>query len=309
VELRAIPDSSLSVSLIGLGCNNFGRRLGSAATRAVVDAALDAGVTFLDTAESYGGGNSERFIGDALLGRREQAVLATKFGGGPPGGSARGTREYVRNAVEGSLERLRTDYIDLYYYHAPDGLTPIAETLDALDELVREGKVVAVGCSNFDAAQLREADEVARSRGRHRFVALQNQFSLLERAAEDEELPLCRDLDIAFVPYFPLVSGLLTGKYERGRPAPEGARLSGSSLLEDEERFDHVETLNEHARGHGRSLHELALSALASTPGVTSVLVGATSPEQVRANAAAAGWELTAEELAAVPRIVGHGVR
>jgi aryl-alcohol dehydrogenase-like predicted oxidoreductase len=306
---RRLGNSDLVVSRIGLGCNNFGRVVDVEGTRAIVDAALDAGITFLDTAERYGDGDSERFLGEALSGRRDRVVLATKFGGGPPGGEARGSAAYIARAVEGSLARLQTDYIDLLYYHAPDGVTPIAETLAALHELVERGTVRAIGCSNFSAAQLAEADDVARSAGTTRFVALQNQYSLLERDADRDILPLCRELGVGFVAYFPLASGLLTGKYRRGEPAPAGTRLGrwGGGELLSEETFDEVDRLAAFADEHGRSLHELALGAVASTPGIASVLVGATTPEQVRANAAV-DWELSAEVLDAVPVVEGRGV-
>lgn len=308
MEHRALGDSGLSVSRIGLGCNNFGRVNDVVGTRAVVDAALDAGITFLDTAERYGDGDSERFLGEALQGRRNRVVLATKFGGGRPGERARGTGTYIRAAVEGSLARLRTDYIDLLYYHAPDGITPVAETLAALDELVAQGTVRAVACSNFDAVQLAEADAAARAAGTTRFVALQNQFSVLERDAERDVLPLCRELGVGFVAYFPLAGGLLTGKYERGRPPPASTRFAtwGSNLL-TEETFDELDRLESFAAQHGRSLHELAIAAAYSTPGVASVLVGATTPEQAQANAGV-DWELAPEVLEAIPRVEGRGV-
>jgi aryl-alcohol dehydrogenase-like predicted oxidoreductase len=309
-RLRRIGDSELRVSPIGLGCNNFGRVVDLDGTRAIVDAALDAGVNFLDTAESYGKnrGDSERLLGEALRGRRDQVVLATKFGGGPAGGHARGNPDYIRSAVEGSLQRLQTDYVDLLYYHAPDGLTPIAETLNALHELVERGTVRAIGCSNFSAAEISEADHTARSRGATRFVAVQNQYSLLERDADADVIPLCHELGIGFVAYFPLANGLLTGKYTRGEPPPEGTRLSrwGQELLSDET-FDELDRLTAFADGQGRSLHELALAATASTPGVASVLVGATTPEQVRANASV-DWELADSVLEAIPRVEGRGV-
>ncbi len=309
-RLRRIGDSELRVSPIGLGCNNFGRVVDLDGTRAIVDAALDAGVNFLDTAESYGTnrGDSERLLGEALRGRREQVVLATKFGGGPAGGHARGTADYIRSAVEGSMQRLQTDYLDLLYYHAPDGLTPIAETLKALHELVERGTVRAIGCSNFSAAQISEAEHTARSTGATRFAAVQNQYSLLERDADADVIPLCHELGIGFVAYFPLANGLLTGKYTRGEPPPEGTRLSrwGQELLNDET-FDELDRLKAFADRQGRSLHELALAAAASTPGVASVLVGATTPEQVRANAAV-DWELDPSDLAAIPRVEGRGV-
>ncbi len=303
MELRRLGTSELTVSAVGLGCNNFGRVVDLAGTRAVVDAALDAGINFLDTAESYGGGDSERFLGEALRGRRADVVLATKFGGGPSG---RGTAEYIRNAVAGSLERLQTDYIDLLYYHYPDGVTPIAETLAALDELVHQGKVRAIGCSNFSAAQLAEADEVAN--GRSRFCALQNQYSLLERNADADVLPLCLELDVGFVAYFPLASGLLTGKYRRGEAPAEGTRLArGAGELLSDGTLDEVDRLAAFAEERGHSLHELAIAAVTSTPGVASTLVGATSPEQVRANAAV-DWRLSPEELNAIPRVEDRGV-
>ena len=235
MELVQLGDSGLRASRVGLGCNNFGGRLDLERTRAVVDAALDVGVTFFDTAEIYGkGGDSERFLGEALAGRRDEAVIATKFGWGQEFGD--GSSEYVRGAIEGSLERLRTDYVDLYYLHKPDPSTPIADTLTVLDELVRAGKVRAIGCSNFSAEQLAEADRVARELGTARFTVLQNQYSLLERDDDEDVLPLCRELGVSYIPYFPLASGLLTGKYRRGEPASEGTRLAGREIAD--ERFD-----------------------------------------------------------------------
>lgn len=297
VELVELGSSGLRASRVGLGCNNFGSRVDLAGTRRVVDAALDAGVTFLDTAELYGsGGDSERFLGEALEGRRDRVVLATKFGWGSEHGD--GSAETVRRAIDGSLERLRTDHVDLYYLHRPDPDTPIAETLGALDELVRAGKVRAIGCSNFSAAQLAEADRVAHEQGVTRFTVLQNHYSLLERRDDDEVLPLCRELGIAYIPYFPLASGLLTGKYHRGEPAPDGTRLAGREI--EDERFARVEALAAFAEERGHSLLELAISALASTPGMGSVIAGATNPEQVRANARAAGWRLGADDLSAL---------
>ena len=291
--------SELRLSLVGLGCNNFGGRIDLEATRAVVDAALDAGVTHFDTADVYGNrGESERFLGRLLEGRRDLVVLATKFGGDMGDGvEARGAADYVRRACEASLERLRTDRIDLYHYHRPDGVTPVAETLRALSELVDEGKVLHLGCSNFSADQLREADEAARELGLHRFEVVQNHYNLLRRGAESEELPAARELGIGFVPYFPLASGLLTGKYRRGEPAPEGTRLHGSDQP-PAETWDRVEALERFAAARGRSLLELAVAALASQPGVVSVICGATKPEQVHANAAAGEWRLSADELA-----------
>ena len=295
MEPVSLGDSGLTVSRVGVGCNNLGSRIDLDATRAVVDAALDAGVTFFDTAAVYGnGGDSERFLGEILEGRRDRAVLATKFGWGSAEGY--GTADTARRSLEESLERLRTDYVDLYYLHKPDASTPIAETLGALDELVRAGKVRALGCSNFSAEQLADADRVAGELGTARFTVLQNHYNLLRRDDDADVLPLCRELGVAYVPYFPLASGLLTGKYRRGEPAPEGTRLAGREI--EDERFDRIEALTAFAEERGRSLHELALSALASTPGIGSIIAGATKPEQVRSNAAASSWKLTPDELA-----------
>jgi aryl-alcohol dehydrogenase-like predicted oxidoreductase len=300
MEVVELGSSSLRASRVGLGCNNFGGRIDLEATRAVVEAALEVGITFFDTAEVYGnGGDSERFLGEVLDGRREQIVLATKFGWGQDAGD--GSAANVRRAIEGSLERLRTDYVDLYYLHKHDPTTPIAETLGALDELVRDGRVRAIGCSNFSAAQLAEADRAARELGTPRFTVLQNHYSLLERGDDADVLPLCRELDISYIPYFPLASGLLTGKYRRGEPAPDGTRLAGREI--DDERFARVEACTSFAEERGRSLHELAICALASTPGIGSIIAGATKPEQVRANAAAATWRLDASELGALARL------
>ena len=287
------------VSVVGLGCNNFGGRLDLERTRAVVDAALDAGVNFFDTADVYGNaGGSERFLGELLEGRRERVVLATKFGNDMGDGArARGSREYLRSAVDASLARLRTDRIDLLYYHRPDEVTPISETIGAMAELVDEGTVIALGVSNFDVAQLEEAVETAD------IAALQNQYSLLARDAESDVLPRCRDLGVGFVPYFPLASGLLTGKYRRGAPAPEGSRLAARPHVLTDETFDEVEAFEEFARERGHSLLELAIGALAAQAGVASVIAGATTPEQVRANVAAAAWTPTAEDLDELRRV------
>jgi aryl-alcohol dehydrogenase-like predicted oxidoreductase len=236
-----------------------------------------------------------------LAGRRDGAVIATKFGWGQEFGD--GSPEYVRGALDGSLERLRTDYVDLYYLHKPDPATPIEDTLTVLDELVRAGKVRAIGCSNFSTEQLVEADRVARELGVTRFTVLQNQYSLLERGDDDAVLPLCRELGVSYIPYFPLASGLLTGKYRRGEPAPEGTRLEGREIATD--RFERVEACTAFAEERGHSLHELAICALASTPGVGSIIAGATKPEQVRANAAAAAasWQLSGGELDALAKL------
>ena len=297
VELGA---SGLRVSRVGLGCNNFGGRIDFEATRAVVEAALDAGVTFFDTADVYGnGGGSERFLGEILEGRRDRVVLATKFGWGSEPG--RGTAEKVGRAIEGSLERLRTDYVDIYYLHRPDPATPIAETLAALAAPLKQGKVRALGCSNFTAEQLAEADRVARELETARFTVLQNEYNLLERGDDADVLPHCRQLEIAYIPYFPLASGLLTGKYRRGELAPEGTRLAGREI--PGERLVRVERLAAFADERGHGLLELAISSLASTPGIGSIIAGATTPEQVRANASSAGWRLSAEELGELAEI------
>jgi aryl-alcohol dehydrogenase-like predicted oxidoreductase len=300
VERVSLGDSGLTVSRVGLGCNNFGGRIDLAATRAVVDAALDAGVTFFDTAAVYGnGGDSERFLGEILEGRRDRVVLATKFGWGSESGDGRA--DTARASLEESLERLRTQYVDLYYLHKPDASTPIAETLGALDELVRDGKARALGCSNFSAEQLADADRVAGELGTARFTVLQNHYNLLRRDDDADVLPLSRELGVAYIPYFPLASGLLTGKYRRGEPAPAGTRLEGREI--EDERFDRIERLAAFAEERGRSLHELAMSALASTPGIGSIISGATTPEQVRSNAAASSWELPPDELATLSEI------
>ena len=231
MERRSVAGTDLVVSEVGLGCNNFGARLDLAQTRAVVEAALDAGITFLDTADIYGsGGGSERFLGEILEGRRDEVVIATKFGWDlmSDTNALRGSATYAKQAIEASLERLRTDYVDLYYYHRPDGVTPFEETLGAMHELVVEGKARYIGCSNLTAEQLREVYGISRRAGSTPIVALQNEYSLLERSVEADVLPLCRELGVGFVPYFPLASGLLTGKYRRGEPAPSGSRLGGT---------------------------------------------------------------------------------
>jgi aryl-alcohol dehydrogenase-like predicted oxidoreductase len=292
----------LDVSVVGVGCNNFGWRLKEAAVRSVVDAALDAGITLFDTAESYGDGESEIFLGRALAGRRERAVIATKFGWGrgrDDNSIARGNPDYVRAAIDGSLQRLGMDYVDLYQYHRPDGVTPVEETLGALDELVRAGKVRFIGSSNFSAEQVEEADGVGSERRLARFVTAQNRYSLLDREAERELVPVCERLGVGVIPYFPLENGLLTGKYRRGEPIPEGTRLAGRFDVSDDQ-WRRIEALEAFGRERGRSLLEVAVAGLAAQPAVASVIAGAMSPEQVRANAAAGDWELAAEDIAAL---------
>ena len=308
MERTRLGNSDLEVSRVGLGCNNFGRRIDLARTCEVVDAAVDAGVTFFDTADIYGFGESERFLGKALGSRRERVVIATKFGNdmqGANGDAPGGSRAYVRRAIDASLGRLGTDYVDLYYYHRPDGVTPLGETLGAMDELVREGKVRWLGVSNFDATQLAQAVDFVLAGGRP-VVAVQNYYSLMRRDDDADVLPLCLERGIGYVPYFPLESGLLTGKYRRGEPAPPGSRLEepGDDRLDDE-RFGRVEALDTFARGCGRTLLELAVGGLASIPGVASVIAGATSRAQVLENAAAGEWSLSAARVAGLEEVTG----
>lgn len=290
---------ALKVSIVGLGCNNFGGRLDQAATAAVVHAALDAGIDFFDTADKYGNELSEVYLGKALHGQRDRVVIATKFGVSLDEHRKGARPEYVKRAVDASLRRLGTDYIDLYQLHIPDPATPIGDTLAALDELVRAGKVREIGCSNFSSAQLREAEAAASGA---RFISVQNEYSLLVRTPEAEVLPEVTRQGMAFLPYFPLASGLLTGKYRSGAPEPAGARLSGTAAQDP--RLETVEALRAFAAERGHSLLELAFSWLLSKPQVASVIAGATRQDQVRANAVAANWELSAAELRAVDAIL-----
>jgi aryl-alcohol dehydrogenase-like predicted oxidoreductase len=309
VRYAPLGRSGIEVSVVSLGCNSFGMLIEEPQARAVVQEALESGITLFDTATSYGGGESERMLGNALRDRREEAVVATKFGDRliDKSGKAHGAREEVINAVDASLARLGFDYVDVLYYHMHDGLTPLAETLGTMQEVVEAGKARAIAVSNFGVQQLQEAAGFG-------VTAVQNQYSLLERDDDADVLPLCRELDIAFVPYMPLANGLLTGKYDRGKPPPEGSRLEryvnwgvGAELLGDD-RFDVVEGLEAFAAGHGHTLQELAIAALASEPAIPSVLVGAKTPEQVRSNAAAADWELDEETRAAVPGATSLGL-
>jgi aryl-alcohol dehydrogenase-like predicted oxidoreductase len=310
---RRLGRSKIEVSVVGLGCNNFGGRLDLERTAAVLEAALDAGVTLFDTADIYGGGGgSERLMGEVLEGRREEFVLATKFGmrmqgaeGSPD--APRGSREYIRWAIEGSLRRLRTDRIDLYQYHQPDGATPLAQTLAALDELVEEGVVGTIGCSNFSAAQLEEAERISRAEGLARFETLQNQYSLLQREIESEVSPACERLGVSILPFFPLASGLLSGKYRRGEAAPEGARLAGRDRVGSDEQFHVIEALERFAADRGIDVLTVAIAGLAAQPGVGSVIAGATRPEQVSANVAAIGWTPSAADLAEIDRLAPPG--
>jgi aryl-alcohol dehydrogenase-like predicted oxidoreductase len=296
---------SLEVSLVGLGCNNFGWRIGADASASAVNAALDAGINFFDTADIYGAGASEEFLGLALGDRRNNVLIATKFGM-KMDEQRRGARpEYVRRAVEDSLRRLATDRIDLYQLHQPDPEVPIADTLGALDDLVRAGKVREIGCSNFSGDQLRAA-EAAAQEGSARFVSVQNQYSLVHREPETDVIRECVRTHMAFLPYFPLANGLLTGKYRPGQPLPEGSRARdgfGPKVFTDAN-LSLVQSLTGYAATRGHTMLELAVSWLAAQPAVASVIAGAKSPEQVKTNASAAGWALTAAELAAVEAIL-----
>jgi aryl-alcohol dehydrogenase-like predicted oxidoreductase len=313
---RQLGDSGLTVSTVGLGCNQIGRRLDLAGTRAVVDAAIDVGMTLFDAADVYGAspGTCEDLLGQALEGRRDGIVLATKFGmptGGMtlPAHEARGSRRYIRASIEGSLRRLRTDHIDLYQMHQPDSLTPIEETLAALDEIVREGKVRYIGSSQFGGWQVIDADWTARANGGARFVSTQNQYSLVERGAESELLPAAAHVGVGFIPFYPLARGLLTGKYQRGEPGPEGTRLAGASELLESANWNAIEGFQKFAAARGISMLEVAIGGLAAQPGVSSIIVGATKPEQVLANAKAAAWEPAAVDLVELDDITGAARR
>jgi aryl-alcohol dehydrogenase-like predicted oxidoreductase len=281
----------LQVSVVGLGCNNFGRGVDEEATRAVVDAALDADVAFFDTADIYGDGLSETFLGRALKGRRDRVVLATKFGGRGDVAHGKGSRDAIRRALDASLERLQTDRVDLYQHHQEDPDTPLEETIRALDELVDEGKIRAYGTSNYTAARMEQAAQLAREA----YVSEQSEYSWLMRDAEQELLPACERLGLGFIPYFPLASGLLTGKYRRDEAAPEGTRLHGREI--SDARWDRLQAIEAFARERDVSLLEIAIGGLAAQPAVVSVIAGATKPEQVRANAAAGEWEPSQDDL------------
>ncbi|MBZ0286192.1 MAG: aldo/keto reductase [Anaerolineae bacterium] len=307
METRRI--GSLKVSVVGLGCNNFGRRLDAARTAEVVHACLDNGINFFDTADVYGGGQSEDYIGKALKesGRRNEAVIASKFGN-PMEGQGHGAHpDYIRTAVEASLRRLQTDHIDLYQLHVPDPEVPVADTLGALDDLVKAGKVREIGCSNFSAQQVREAQEAVKP-GAARFVSVQNRYSVLHREPEYGVLDECERHGLTFLPYFPLESGLLTGKVHQGR-APEGTRLAETAAANrflTEQNVAQAEQLTQFAEKRGHTILELAFGWLLARPVVASVIAGATKPEQVKANAGAAGWTLTDADLAEVEAIVSE---
>jgi aryl-alcohol dehydrogenase-like predicted oxidoreductase len=299
---------SIPVPLAGVGCNNFGRRIDEGRAKEVVDAAFEVGATLFDTADLYGSGASEEFLGKALRSRRDEAVIVSKFGmRTPPDGLSGGDPVWVVRACEDSLTRLATDRIDVYLIHTPDDATPIGDTLTAMSRIVDEGKVIEIGCSNFSAEQLEEAEEAAKEKGVRRFVTVQNEYSLLAREAREEVLPTCRKLGLSFMPYFPLASGLLTGKYRKGQPPPPGTRLAGrGDELMNDERLDLVERLMAFAEQRGHTILELAMSWLASQPEIATVIAGATSAEQVRANAEAVeAWQLSEDEFAEIDDVLG----
>ena len=299
---RTLGSSDIAVSALGIGCNAFGTRIDLEQTTAVVDAALDHGVTFFDTADTYGRGQSEELLGAALGGRRDEVVIATKFGmdmGGVNGddGGRRGTASYVRTAVEASLRRLGTDRIDLYQLHTPDPSTPLEETLGALSELVDEGKVLAIGSSNLQAWQAVDAAWISRTHDLASFVTAQNEYSLYNRTAEVELVPACLELGVGILPYFPLAYGLLTGKYRRDEAAPEGTRLAVQSGRLESADWDRIDALQTFADDRGISLLDVAIGGLAAQPAVASVIAGVTRPEQVAANVAAVGWVPSSADL------------
>jgi len=310
VEKRKI--GSLEVSLAGVGCNNFGWRIDAEGTSAVVNAAIESGINFFDTADIYGAGQSEEFLGQALKGRRDKVLIATKFGMKMADGKQGGKPAYIFQAAEDSLRRLGTDYIDLYQMHQPDPSTPIADTLGAMDELVKAGKVREIGCSNFSPEQLREAAQVTFRTGANHFASVQNNYSLLHREPETEVLPECQRLGIAFLPYFPLANGLLTGKYRQGQPFPKSSRAQdgfGPKVFTDEN-LALVEQLRGFAESRGHALLELSMAWLAAKPAIASVIAGAKTAEQVKANASSIAWRLTEAEVAAVDGILtakAHG--
>ncbi|MFM6829409.1 MAG: aldo/keto reductase [Novosphingobium sp.] len=317
MQYRQLGQSGLTVSVVGLGCNNFGGSSTSIAganaayglmdleqTRAVCDAAFDAGITFFDTADLYGNGGSETFLGEIFKDRRHEVILATKWGAGMDARHdiAWGSRRYIRQACEASLRRMNTDYIDLYQMHWPCARTPIEETIAALDELVREGKVRYIGHSHFSGWELGDADWIARTRGNERFVSAQNHYSLLERSAEKDLIPACERFGVGLLPYFPLANGWLTGKYRRNRPAPEGTRMAGRAI--DDRTYDIIEALAAFAQARGRTLVDIAIGALLYQRSVGCVIAGATKVEQVVANAKAATWTATAQDIAELDSVL-----
>jgi len=309
MEYRQLGHSGLEVSLVGLGTNNFGRRCDQAQSAAVLDQALESGINFIDTANIYSAGESETHIGHWLQGKRDQVLIATKFGMDMGDGPMQqgGSRQHIMASVEASLDRLQTDCIDLYQIHRVDRRVPIEETLRALDDLVRQGKVRYIGASNFDAWHLCEAEWVARTRHLNRFVSVQNYYNLLKREIEREVTPFCESYGVGIIPYFPLESGFLTGKYRRGETPPEGARLTGSPRGDDlltDDNFDLLDRLSAFAQERGHTLLDLAIAGLAVQPAVASIIAGATTPEQVVANVAAAEWTLSAADRDALDEML-----
>ena len=312
---RPLGDSGLMESAVGIGCNAFSRRVDLDGVRDILTAARDTGVTLLDTADIYGAtpGGSEELMGEALAGQRDEFVLASKFGGDMQGTlgddfGARASRRYVRRAVEASLRRLQTDHLDLYQLHLPDGITPIEETLSALTDLVREGKVRYIGCSNFDGWQIADAAWTARTAGLEGFVSVQNRYSLLDRTVEDEVVPACEAFGLGILPFFPLEYGLLTGKYRRGAGAPAGSRAAldpSRSQWLDAADWDRIEAVERYAEARGLGVLDVAIAGLAAQPAVASVISGATSGEQVRTNAAALRWTPTEADLVELDEITG----
>lgn len=310
MRYRRLGGSGLKVSVVGLGTNNFGRKLDEQASLRVLGAALDCGINFIDTADVYGSGASEEAVGKALRRRRSDAIIATKFGMSMGEGPYRtgGSRIYIRRAVEDSLRRLQTDYIDLYQMHRYDPDTPLDETLATLDDLVHEGKVRYIGNSNFAGWQIADADWVARTHNWTPFVSAQNRYSLLDRSVEHEVIPACERFGLGMIPWAPLASGMLTGKYRRNQPPPEGSKFSNAAIADrflTPENFDRVEALERFARERGVSLLQVAFGGLAAQPAVSSIIAGATTPEQVEANVEAGLWEPTAEDLKEINRITG----
>ena len=308
MQYRQLGRSGLKVSVVGLGCNNFGRRLDEAATAAVVHAALEHGVTLFDTADVYGSGDSERFLGRALRGRRDAAAIATKFRSAMGEGPYRqgGSRQYIRRAVEASLRRLGTDYIDLYQMHSPDPDTPMDETLSTLDDLVHEGKVLYIGSSNFSGWQIADADWISRVNHWVPMISAQNHYNLLHRDVEREVIRACKHFGVGMLPYFPLASGLLTGKYRRGQEPPVGSRLAGHPRADrylNEGNFRRVEALERFASERGLTLLQVAVGGLAAQPQVASVIAGASTPEQVSTNVQAGSWIPSADDLAEIDRL------
>lgn len=298
-------EGGLEVSLVGLGCNSFGRRIDEKATHAVLDAAIEAGIDFLDTAENYGDGKSEVYMGSGLKGKRDKVFLATKFGlpTSRTTDKKKGSPENIRATIDQSLNRLQTDRVDLFQQHRPDPETPIVETLGALEDLVTEGKIRYYGCSYLSGAQMQEAADEAKRTGLKGFVTAQNAWSMLDRGVEVDLIPVCETHGVAMLPYYPIAKGLLTGKYKRGHAAPEGSRLTDDPDFVNAD-FDLLENLEGYARDHGYDLLTLAISWLGAQPVIASIISGASRPEQMASNAAAARWKLTAENLKEIDAIL-----